>query len=223
MNSKISLPSKRFMGVAAVWCGLIFTAIAKPETPPPAVLSDDDRAVIDTVLIDFLTTQVLFREVSTSDSMVFVAHLSLKEPHWDPDCPSYPRDLSEMEKRHFAECMEALVERNDSEFELSESLVVSQRIVVDNLEDFVPRTDNDDIPVVLYEFQLLENIQQKFPKVQHYVSLYLPSYSKNGRVALVQFWFAPSPHGARVTYLLKRTAGEKPRWRIIFRDFAYFA
>ena len=52
-----------------------------------------------------------------------------------------------------------------------------------------------------------------------WVQTWLPAYSKDGKVALLRFWFGPSPHGSGGFYLLKKVEG---RWAIIKKALFHF-
>jgi hypothetical protein len=59
---------------------------------------------------------------------------------------------------------------------------------------------------------------ENHPHVRAYARVWLPAYSKDGRMAVVRFLFGPTPHGASATYLLtKRDGGWKvTKWKLAF-------
>jgi hypothetical protein len=61
--------------------------------------------------------------------------------------------------------------------------------------------------------------RESFPKARGWLVAYLPGYSKNGEYAVVRGNAGPSPHGASVTALLKRS-GDK--WVIKWCEIAFY-
>ncbi len=59
-----------------------------------------------------------------------------------------------------------------------------------------------------------------FDGVKGYFKSFAPGYSADGNTAIVRAWVGPSPHGATVTYLLRKK-GEN--WVVVWREFAFYA
>jgi hypothetical protein len=53
-----------------------------------------------------------------------------------------------------------------------------------------------------------------------WISASLPGYSQNHHQAVVYFFFGPEAHAASGTYFLEKRHGS---WRILWRDFRYYA
>lgn len=66
----------------------------------------------------------------------------------------------------------------------------------------------------------LESIGLRRFDMPPWVQTWLPAYSKDGRVALLRFWFGPSPHGSGGFYLLKKANG---RWEILGKALFHYA
>lgn len=59
-----------------------------------------------------------------------------------------------------------------------------------------------------------------YPQAKGFVTAWLPVYSKDGKAAVLRFWFGPTDHGAAGTYLLVKEQGT---WKVAWRDLAYYA
>jgi hypothetical protein len=67
---------------------------------------------------------------------------------------------------------------------------------------------------------LVSRTPPEYPDAKAYAIVFLPGYSKDGRTAVVQFDFGPTPHGASATYLLVRTEGG---WTVTQSALVYYA
>jgi hypothetical protein len=65
-----------------------------------------------------------------------------------------------------------------------------------------------------------EEISEDGAKAKHYVTAWLPGYSKDGNTAVFRATFGPTPHGATLTYKLAKKDG---KWTIIWRKVSFYA
>jgi hypothetical protein len=66
-----------------------------------------------------------------------------------------------------------------------------------------------------------KEVEKRFPGTAQacYVQLWLPGYSLSGTIALVEFRFGPTSHGAQASYLLKK---QGDAWVVSDYDLSYF-
>jgi hypothetical protein len=79
--------------------------------------------------------------------------------------------------------------------------------------------DLSTFPMYFGEFEM--EVEKRFPGTTQacYVQLWLPGYSLGGTIALVEFRFGPSSHGAQASYFLKK---QGDAWVVSDYDLAYF-
>ena len=65
-----------------------------------------------------------------------------------------------------------------------------------------------------------EKFEKAYPQARLFIELWRVAYSKDGKTALVRFWFGPTAHGATGTYLLRK---EDRMWKILHRRVSYYA
>lgn len=103
------------------------------------------------------------------------------------------------------EISENLRQRNDKVESLAD-LKFGKDVLVADFKKVPPTTFGQDPP-------------KEYAEVKGYANVWLPGYSKDGKTAVVRFWFDPTGHGATATYLLMEKDGV---WKVSKWAFAYY-
>ena len=167
------------------------------------VLTENDRLVLNIVFEDLAIhngKELPF--IAKGKGKVILVDRTKNGPGWlldsqlDVDLRSHRKEVTPVMRR-------SLVLRNQNPVSLNGFKVTGSRIVV---------VDQSDVA-------------KWFPggfdsrKARMHVETYLPGYSDDGLLAVVRFWFGPSPHGATGTYFLTRARGA---WKILWREFSFY-
>jgi hypothetical protein len=187
--------------------------VGAPESSQPApsgsvIASIDasDRDVLDAVLSDLLTQ---------GDTPIGVQKAPPKSILLSADPATYPQTAKAVLMRHDKKLWDALSpEQIAAATEAADQLVERHK-----RGDALPAEPSRDDRVKLQpgpppKFNPLDM------KTERPVVAYPPGYTKNGEVAVVSLILPWSMHHADATYILARD-GE--RWKIILRQFVYYA
>jgi hypothetical protein len=206
MRARFFLTLAALVGAVAV---RLPAADDKARLDPPADKKSavDDAAAITMALRHFSEQKVLWaftgresrksiliNRESAGPSPLYLSDAQLRadlaNEKW-----SVPKDLAE-----------GLRQRN-AKTVLLDDLKFGSAVLVGDFKDGPPVLDGAGAP-------------KKYAAAKAYADVWLPVYSKDGRTAVVRFWFGPTAHGATATYLLSKKDGT---WTVTKWGFAYYA
>lgn len=176
--------------------------LPKPETE--SVLLDEDKQVIETMLLDLLAYkgEDLYSFHKNAPDIVLVNQVQTAP--------------ARMEEQINAELNDR--QANDITLEMRRSLF-SRRSDFLTWKAFSWQSSH----ILVWDKEKFKETYGQFRKepetIKAWVQPFLPGYSKQRDQAVLRFWFGPTPHGASGTYFLVKRAG---KWRVQWRDFAFY-
>lgn len=185
---------------------------SKPEPPEPTfpprdrILTDDDHAVLNTMLTDVLAYQGNDLIFLSKEGTKLILQSTTAAPFQTYQDDELNRNVANGHAIEVTLAMrQHLAARNGAAFSLDGLKLTQPNLVLWSRE------------AIRKTFGPLEVAP---PGIRLYVTLYLPGYNPTRDRAVVRFFFGPSPHGAKGTYFLTRGASG---WTVAWREFAYYA
>lgn len=181
------------------------------RSPGDRIVTDDDRRVIETVLLHVLEDRAedRFFAIGRSPKIALVSRTfegpsfyTASEIDNDLDTSMNGELNAEQANEISLDMREQLQRRNWEPVSLTGFEPSDKRIILVNQNE---KTGGD--------------FDQPFTKATAWVQVYLPGYSPKHDRAVLRFWIGPSPHGAMGTYFLTQQDG---MWHVKWRRFTHF-
>jgi hypothetical protein len=166
-------------------------------------IDQEDHLVLETVLTDLLTYEE-FDPLGAGESHIVLDVKTAADSFY----LSQNQIASELrgERRVSDSLGPALSNRNTGSVSLAQFKPANPSILVHDVSN--------------EEKQFTQAFWKAYPQAKGFVTAWLPVYSKDGKAAVLRFWFGPTAHSATGTYLLVKEQG---KWKVAWRSLAYYA
>lgn len=171
-------------------------------------ITDVDRQIFEIVLADAIASEEFVTMANSrkrKQKIVLAAKTAGSSGLLLSDAQIRADTRDDDEKKIPSDVLADLQERNSrGSISLTEFRPASPDIIVDDVSKLV-------------EF---DSFEERYPDAKAFVFAWLPGYAKDGRTAILRFYFGPTSHGATGIYFLTKVDG---KWTIKWRSVAHYS